>query len=91
MAANPRQVAHELIEQMPERYVAALVALLEATLDRASDPASRAIANAPVDDEPESEGERAAVAASKAWMAENPGQGISGYELLMELGMKETA
>jgi len=84
VATNPKQIAHELIDQMPDSQVAAMVGLLEAMLD----PVSRAIANAPVDDEPESEDERRAVTASKAWIDENPGEGISHEELLAEFGVR---
>lgn len=48
------------------------------------DPVSRAIANAPVDDEPETQEERDAVAESKAWFAQRGGQGISDEEVLAE-------
>ena len=79
---NPRQQAHELIDRMAPSQVSAVVSLLETMLD----PVSRAIANAPFDDEQETEDERQAVAASKAWMAEHPGQGIPHQEILAEFG-----
>jgi hypothetical protein len=82
-ATNPRQQAHELIDRMAPSQVNAVVGLLETMLD----PVSRAIANAPIDDEPESEEERKSVAASKAWMAENPGLGIPHEEILAEFGL----
>ena len=82
-AANPRQQAHELIDRMAPSQVFAVVGLLQTMLD----PVSRAIGNAPIDDEPETEEERKAVAASKAWMAEHPGQGIPHEEVLAELGL----
>lgn len=52
-----------------------------------TDPVSSAIDNAPIDDEPEAEGERRAVAAPKAWLAEHPGQGIPHEEILRECGI----
>ena len=82
-ATNPRQQAHELIDRMAASQVYAVVGLLETMLD----PVSRAIANAPFDDEPETEEERQAVADSKAWMADHPGQGISHEEILAEFGL----
>jgi len=82
-ATNPRQQAHELIDRMAPSQVYAVVGLLETMLD----PVSRAIANAPFDDEPETEEERQAVAASKAWMDENPGQGIPHEEILADFGL----
>ena len=82
-ATNPRKQAHELIDRMAASQVYAVVGLLETMLD----PVSRAIANAPFDDEPETEEERQAVAASKAWLAEHPGQGIPHEEVLAEFGL----
>jgi len=81
--AHSRQQAHELIDRIAPSQVNAVVGLLETMLD----PVSRAIANAPLDDEPESEDERRAVAESKAWLAEHPGQSIPHSELLAEFGL----
>jgi len=81
--AQTKQQAHELIERMAPGQIFAIVTMMETMLD----PVSRAIANAPIDDEPESETERQAVAASKAWMDEHPGQGISFEDLLSEFGV----
>jgi len=81
--AQNKQQAHELIERMAPAQVVAVVSLLEAMLD----PVSRAIANAPIDEEVESGEERQAVAASKEWMAEHPGQGIPFEALLAEFGV----
>jgi hypothetical protein len=80
---NPKQQAYELIDRMAPSQVFAVVGLLETMLD----PVSRAIANAPFDDELETEDERQAVAASKAWLAEHPGQGIPHEEILREFGL----
>ena len=82
-ATNPKQQAHELIERMSTGQVSAVVGLLETMLD----PVDRAIANAPFEDEPISEEETRAVAASKAWLAEHPGEGIPHEELLAEFGL----
>ena len=60
---NGKEHAHELIERLAPRQVSAVVNLLEAMLD----PVSRAVANAPADDEAETDHEREAVAKSKAW------------------------
>lgn len=78
--ANIKEHAHELIDRMAPSQVSAVVGLLEAMLD----PVSRAIANAPIDDEPESEEERQAVVASKAWMAQHPGEGIPYEDIIAE-------
>ena len=81
--AQTKQHAHELIERMAPGQIFAVVTVMETMLD----PVSRAIANAPIDDEPETDAERQAVAASKAWMAEHPGQGIAFEDLLSEFGV----
>lgn len=81
--AHTKEHAHELIDRMAPSQVSAVVGLLETMLD----PVSRAIANAPFDDELESEEERRAVAASKAWMAQHPGQGIPHEDVVAEFGL----
>jgi hypothetical protein len=81
--AQTKQQAHELIERMAPGQIFAVVTVMETMLD----PVSRAIANAPIDDEPETDAERQAVAASKAWMAEHPGQGIPFEALLADFGI----
>ena len=48
------------------------------------DPVSRAIANAPLGDEPESKEEQDAVAESKAWFEQRCCQGISHEGVLAE-------
>ncbi len=81
--AQTKQRAHELIERMAPGQIFAVVTVMETMLD----PVDRAIANAPLEDEEISEEETRAVAASKAWMAEHPGQGIAFEELLSEFGV----
>lgn len=83
-ATNPKQEAHELIERISVAQASAVVTLITSMLD----PVDRAIANAPFEDEPISEEENRAVAASKAWLAEHPGEGIPHEELLAEFGIK---
>jgi hypothetical protein len=80
--ADTKEHAHELIERLAPRQVTAVVGLLEAMLG----PVSRAIANLPVDDEPETEEERQAVAESNAWF-EQHGQGIAHEEVLADFGL----
>ena len=79
--SNPKEHAHELIERLPSSQLAAVVGLLEAMLD----PVSRAIAQAPLDDEPETEGERQAVAQAKEWFQHHPG--IPFEEVLSDFGL----
>jgi hypothetical protein len=81
--AHTKEQAHELIDRMAPCQVSAVVGLLETMLD----PVSRAIANAPIDDERESEEERRAVAESKAWLAAHPGQTISHAQMMAEFGL----
>ena len=80
---NPKQEAHELIDRISTAQASAVVTLITAMLD----PVDRAIANAPFEDEEISEEESRAVAASKAWLAEHPGEGISHEEILREFGL----
>ena len=81
--ADTKEHAYELIDRLPPTQLSAVVGLLEAMLD----PASLAIANAPLDDEPETEQERQAVAESKAWFQQHGGQGISHEEVLADFGL----
>lgn len=83
-ATNPKQEAHELIERISTAQASVVVTLITSMLD----PVDRAIANAPFEDEEISEEEERAVAASKAWLAEHPGEGIPHEELLAEFGIK---
>jgi hypothetical protein len=82
MAAD-KQHAHELIERLAPSQVQAAVGMLESLLD----PVARAIANAPVDDELETQEERRAVAKSKAWFKQRGGQGIPHEEVLADFGL----
>ena len=82
-ATNPKQQAHELINRLSTGQASAAVIFINAMLD----PVDRAIANAPFEDEQISEEETHAVAASKAWMAEHPGQGIPFEDLLSDFGV----
>jgi hypothetical protein len=80
---NPKQEAHELIDRISTAQASAVVTLITSMLD----PVDRAIANAPFEDEEISEEEVRAVAASKAWLAEHPGEGIPHEEILREFGL----
>ena len=80
---NPKQQAHELIDRISTAQASAVVGLITSMLD----PVARAIANAPFEDEEISEEETRAVAASKAWLAQHPGEGIPHEEILREFGL----
>src|SRR3989442_15633012 len=77
-----KQEVHELIDRLAPTQLAAVHGLLRVMLD----PVSRAIANAAIDDEPETEEERQAVAEAKEWFKKNP-QGITFEEVLGDFGL----
>jgi hypothetical protein len=78
-----KQQAHELIERLAPGQVSAVVRLLQAMLD----PVSRAIANAPVDDEPVTPEEEKAIAESREWLKHS--HGIPHEKVLAELGITQ--
>jgi len=80
MAAD-KQHAHELIERLAPSQVAAVVGVLEAILD----PVARAIANAPVDDEPLTAADEKALNQAREWSKHNTG--IPHEQVLAELGL----
>lgn len=86
-STNPKYQAHELIDRLAPTQVNAVVGLLQVMLD----PVSRAIANAPVDDEPESDSEQEAMAESKTWFRKREGRGIPHSEVVSEFRRKPTS
>jgi hypothetical protein len=68
---------------MAPGQLSAVVGLMEILLD----PVARSLAKAPWEDEEISEEEDLAVAESKAWLAQNPGQGIPHEQVLTEFGL----
>ena len=66
---NEKRRAHELIDRLEPKQASAVVGLLESILD----PVSRAIANAPIDDEPVTAEEYAALEESREWARHNKG------------------
>jgi hypothetical protein len=79
--ADTKEHAYELIDRLPPTQLSAVVGLLEAMLD----PVSRSLVNAPLEDEPISEEETLAVAASKAWLKDN--EPIPHEDVLTEFGL----
>ena len=75
-----KQHAHRLLDELGPGQFEAVVRLLEVM----TDPATVSIANAPIDDEPVSEEEERAVAASKEWFKHNAG--IPFEDVAAELG-----
>lgn len=82
MAAD-KQHAHELIEKLAPSQVPAAIGMLERLLD----PVARAIANAPVDDEPLSAADEKALAEADEWAKQN--KGIPHDQVLAELGITQ--
>jgi hypothetical protein len=82
-AANEKRQAHELIERLAPSQLSTVVGLLEAMLD----PVSRAIANAPDDDEPLTAEEEKALAEAQEWLKDNPP--IPHEKVLDELGLTQ--
>ena len=75
--------AHELIERLPPMQLSAVVGLLEAMLD----PVARAIADAPLDDEPVTAEEEKALAEAREWSRHN--KVIPHQQVLTELGITQ--
>jgi hypothetical protein len=80
---DPKEHAHALIERLAPTQIVAVVGLLEAMLD----PVSRAIANAPIDDEPLTAEEEKALDESSEWLKHN--KGIPHEQVLAELGITQ--
>jgi hypothetical protein len=79
--SETRQHAHELIDHIPEAQLSTAVGLLEKIID----PVTLAILNAPIDDEPETDEERAEVAEAHEWFKHN--KGIPHDEAMRSLGL----
>jgi hypothetical protein len=75
------QHARQLLSHLAPDQVAAVVHLMEVMLD----PVSRALADAPLEDEEISEEEERAVAASREWLKHN--KPIPNEEVLAEFGL----
>jgi hypothetical protein len=80
---NEKEQAHELIERLAPSQVSAVVGLLQAMLD----PVARAIASAPIDNEPVTPEEEQTIAESREWLKHN--QGIPHEQVLAELGITQ--
>ncbi len=82
-AISPKQQAHELIDLMAPGQVAAVIPMLRIV----ADPFTRALANAPYDDEPLTVEEIKALDASREWLKHN--EGIPHEQVLAELGITQ--
>jgi len=78
---NEKRRAHELIDRLEPKQASAVVGLLESLVD----PVSRAIRNAPIDDEPVTAEEEEAMNQSRKWLKHN--QPIPHEQVLAELGI----
>lgn len=78
-----RRQAHAYLDHLPDAQVSAVRGLLEAMLD----PVSRALANAPEEDEEIGGDEEAAVARSKEWFKHH--EGIPFEQVVAELGFSQ--
>lgn len=82
--SDTRQHAHHLIDRLPETQLSGLVQFLETIID----PVAAALRNAPLDDEPETEDEKAAVTEARTWLKNNGGKGIPHTEAMRRLGLE---
>jgi len=78
-----KQQAHAMIDRLAPEQLSAVRGLLEVMLD----PGSRAVANAPFDDEPLTEEEEKALDEARDWLRHN--QGIPHEQVLTELGITQ--
>jgi predicted transcriptional regulator len=76
-----KQRAHQLLDRLDPSQLDAVARLLEVM----TDPETAPIRSAPVDDEPVTDDEERAVAASKEWFKNN--RGIPMEEVAAELGL----
>ena len=81
---DTRQHAHQLIDRMPETQLSGLVQFLETIVD----PVTAALSNAPIDDEPETDDEKAAVSEARQWLQNNGGKGIPHNEAMRRLALE---
>ena len=78
-----KQELHELVDRLAPGQVNAVRSLLQVMLD----PVSRAIANAPVDDEPLSEADVQALGEAREWLLHN--EPIPHEQVLADLGFTQ--
>ncbi len=84
MSGDTRRHAHQLIDRMPETQLSGLVQFLETIVD----PVATALRNVPLDDEAETDDEKAAVAEARTWLKQNGGKGIPHSEAMRRLGLE---
>jgi hypothetical protein len=83
MMNDTRQMAHQLIDRLPETQLSGLVQFLETIVD----PVGAALLNAPFDDEPETEEENRDAVEARDWLNQNGGKGVPHAEAMRRLGL----
>ncbi len=84
-----RQQTHALLERLSAEKLRVVRSLLEVIVDGEEELNEAAtLSNAPIDDEPETEAERAAVAQARASLQNNGGKGVPHDEAMRRLGLK---
>lgn len=78
-----KRQAHIMLDLLAPEKLSAVVGLLEVMLD----PVARALANAPIDDEPVTEEDEKAVEEAREWLRHN--KGIPHEQVLAELGITQ--
>ena len=81
-AMTRREHLHSLVDELPEAELPAAERVLEALATRES-PLEKLLADAPVDDEPETDEERAAVA--EAWREHREGKRLTTEQVRGEV------
>lgn len=84
LLTGTRELAHQLIDRLPETQLTGLVQVLESIID----PVTTAPHKAPIDDEPEGEAERIAAAEARDWLRKNGGKCIPHAEAMRGLGLE---
>jgi hypothetical protein len=80
---HEKQQVHELIDRLAPSQLTAVHGLLDVMID----PVGHAIANAPIDDEPETDEEKRAVAEAQDWLKKSGGKGLAHEEAMRRLGL----
>jgi hypothetical protein len=84
-----RQQAQALLERLSPEKLRIVRSLLEVIVDDKDDLTEVAtFSNAPIDDEPETDAERAAVAQARASLKNNGGKGVPHDEAMRRLGLE---
>jgi hypothetical protein len=84
VTTDTRELAHQLIDRLPESQLCGLVQFLETIVD----PVTAALRNAPLDDESETEEDQATAAEARGWLRKNDGKGIPHAEAMRRLGLE---